>query len=311
MTSARAVTTTPQWLLESQVGLCSCGGNGLRRKTGFVEKTITGSTGLVRAVLRSDDIAASNGLMQSIDERIKLVSIVLVLVAVSFVRHTSVLLAAYAFTLVFAHLSQIPLRFFVKRVWLFIPIFTGIVVLPATLNVITDGRVVVPLGSVFGHRVGITSQGLQAATLIVTRVALSISLVVLLTLTTAWSRLLAALRSLFVPRIFIVILGMAYRYIFQLLDVTDEMYVARKARTVKADRASASGRRFVAATAGSLFGKSNELAQEVHQAMVARGWRGNARTLGSRRISMRDVLWFVGCVLVALVVLAVDRSLGG
>ena len=129
---------------------------------------------------------------------------------------------------------------------------TGIVVLPATLNVITDGPVVVPLGSVFGHRVGITIQGLHAAALIVTRVVLSISLVVPLTLTTAWSRLLAALRSLSVPRIFIVILATAYRYIFQLLDVTDEMYVARKARTVKADRDCASERRFVATTAGSL-----------------------------------------------------------
>ena len=41
-----------------------------------------------------------------------------------------------------------------------------------------------------------TSQGLTSAGLIVTRVAVSISLVVLLTLTTPWNRLLAALRAL-------------------------------------------------------------------------------------------------------------------
>ena len=45
-------------------------------------------------------------------------------------------------------------------------------------------------------RVGLTSQGLRAAGLIVMRVATSISLVVLLTLTTPWTRLLAALRAL-------------------------------------------------------------------------------------------------------------------
>ena len=45
----------------------------------------------------------------------------------------------YAGTLGLAAASRISVRFFVKRVWLFIPIFTGIVVLPATLNVVTAG----------------------------------------------------------------------------------------------------------------------------------------------------------------------------
>ncbi len=81
---------------------------------------------------------------------------------------------------------------FVKRVWLFIPIFTGIVVLPATFSFITHGHIVVPLGHWFGHRVGLTSQGLRSAALIVVRVATSISLVVLVALTTSWTSLLAA-----------------------------------------------------------------------------------------------------------------------
>ena len=41
--------------------------------------------------------------------------------------------------------SGLPLGFFIKRVWLFIPIFTGIVVLPATFSFITHGDIVVPL----------------------------------------------------------------------------------------------------------------------------------------------------------------------
>src|SRR5207237_8821336 len=101
----------------------------------------------------------------------------------------------YACTLVLAKASGLSLRFFIKRVWLFIPIFTGIVVLPATFSFVTHGHIVVPFGTWFGHRVGITSQGLTAASLIVTRVAVSISLVVLLTLPTPWNKLLAALRA--------------------------------------------------------------------------------------------------------------------
>jgi energy-coupling factor transporter transmembrane protein EcfT len=40
-----------------------------------------------------------------------------------------------------------------------------------------------------------------------------------------------ALRALGVPRIFILIIGMAYRYIFLLLVSVTDMYQARQART--------------------------------------------------------------------------------
>ena len=73
--------------------------------------------------------------------------------------------------------------------WLFIPIFTGIVVIPATFSFITHGHIVVTLWTWHGHAVGLTEQGLTAAGLIVMRVARSISLVVLLTLTTPWAKL--------------------------------------------------------------------------------------------------------------------------
>src|SRR6185369_14132180 len=103
--------------------------------------------------------------------------------------------------------------------------------------------------------------------------ATSISLVVLLTLTTPWVRLLAALCALGVPKMFVLIIGMAYRYLFLLLDSVDDMYTARKARTLSAAtggrRPTAEGRRFVAAGAGTLFGKAHQLSEEVHQAMTA------------------------------------------
>ena len=178
----------------------------------------------------AEDTAAHEGLLQRVDPRVKVVTLLGLLVAVSLVRSLPVLVVAYLATLVLAVLSRLPMRLFVRRVWLFIPIFTGIVVLPATLNVITAGHVVVPLGTWFGHELGITAEGLTSAAMIVTRVATSISLVVLLTLTTPWTRLLAALRALLVPRLFILVLGMAYRYLFHLLNSVLDMFTARRAR---------------------------------------------------------------------------------
>ena len=59
------------------------------------------------------------------------------------------------------------------------------------------------------------------------------------------------------------------------------MYTARKARTVGARRATSTrGRAFVAATGGALFGKAHALSEEVHMAMVSRGY--TRRRCGTR-----------------------------
>jgi len=253
-------------------------------------------------VLFGEDVARKPGLLQRLDPRVKVVSLLGLLVAAALVHHVPVLLGLYGLTLLLAAASQVSLRFFVKRVWLFIPIFTGIVVLPATLSFVTPGDTVASLGPL-----AVTSQGLTGAALIVTRVAVSISLVVLLTLTTSWPRLLAALRSLLVPRLFVLVIGMAYRYLFVLLGAVSDMYTARKARP--ASRSTREGRGFVSATAGALFGRAHALSEEVHQAMVARGFRGDARTLDAVRLRALDLAWAVGCAAVAVTTIWIDGGL--
>jgi energy-coupling factor transporter transmembrane protein EcfT len=135
--------------------------------------------------------------------------------------------------------------------------------------------------------------------------------VVLFTLTTPWNKMLAGLRALFVPKIFILIIGMAYRYIFLLLNAVTDMYTARKARAVGNPSGDVKeGQRFVTATAGALFGKAHVLSDEVHQAMVSRGYTGDAKTLQQPRVAVTDVVFAV-CVLVfAILALGGDRLLG-
>jgi energy-coupling factor transporter transmembrane protein EcfT len=109
---------------------------------------------------------------------------------------------------------------------------------------------------------------------------------------------------------FILVLGMCYRYIFHLLNTVTDMYTARKARTVSRDGDVQTGRAFVSATAGALFGKANALSEEVHMAMISRGYTGNVRTMRPRRVGPLDVAWGVLSVGLALAVIGGDRVLG-
>jgi cobalt/nickel transport system permease protein len=297
---------TPDWLLRPQAGLCPCGCIGKRRRESFVAKTIAGAGGVLQAALFSEDVARERGLLQRLDARVKALALVALLVGVGLVHNLELLVAAYLATIVLARASALGIGFFVRRVWLFIPIFTGVIVLPATLDLITPGEVVVPLP--FG--LGLTRQGLTAAALITVRVATSISLVLLVTLTTPWSRLLAAVRALGVPRLFVLVLGMAYRYLFVLLAAVQDMYVARRARAIAPERDHRGGRAFVGATAGALFGKAHVLADEVHQAMTSRGYRGDARTLDRFRVTAADVVALAAVAASVVLLVGGDRALG-
>jgi cobalt/nickel transport system permease protein len=311
--STRAGTVprlAPDWLLRSDVGLCPCGCVGKRRKGGFVAKTLRGTTDLLRRAVFSEDAASSPGVLQRVDARVKVMTLLGLVVVAAFLHTIPALVVLYLAAVALALASRLSLGFFIARVWLFVPVFTGIVVLPATLNLVTPGRVVVSLGTWFGTAVGLTAEGLESAGLVVTRVAVSISLVVLLTLTTPWQRLLAALRSLRVPTVVILVLSTAYRYLFHLLMSVEDMYTARRARTVGADTDLRSSRRFVAASAGALFGKAHALSEDVYLAMIARGFTGNVRTLTVPRGRRRDAVWCVGCAVVAVLVLWGDRVVG-
>ena len=103
------------------------------------------------------------------------------------------------------------------------------------------------------------------------------------------------LRALFVPSVFVLVLAMTYRYLFHLLNGVTDMYTARQARTVTRDTDVTKGRGFVAATGGALFGKAHALSEEVHQAMVSRGYTGSHRTLQHARVRAVDALWILAC----------------
>lgn len=302
--------TAPGWLLQPRRALAPCGCSGRRARGSFLGKTLAGAAEVLRQVMFTEEMAARPGLLQRLDPRAKIVSTVALLLAAALAHHVGTLAALYLGTLALAVASRVPFGFFVRRVWLFIPVFTGIVVLPAALSLVTPGEVVVPLWRWHGVPQGFTGPGLTAAALIVSRVAVSVSLVVLLTITTNWTKLLGSLRVLGVPRIFVLIIGMAYRYVFHLLISVEDMFLARRARTPGRPRHDARARAFVSASAGSLIGRAHQLSEEVHQAMTARGFRGDVKTLDEPRWRLADGLHLLAMLVVAALAVGGDRVLG-
>ena len=166
---------------------------------------------------------------------------------------------AFAVGLVAA--SRLGLARFAVRAWLFIPLFTAVVMLPVTLSVVSPGRAVLTLwshGAPFWPlpaTIAVTAPGLLAFLRLVARVTTVVSFSVLLTLTTPWAELLKALRAVGVPRGFVFVLAVAYRYVFTLVRIVQDMALARTSRLV-GRAAPGEDRRFLGAAVATAFGKS-------------------------------------------------------
>ncbi len=150
--------------------------------------------------------------------------------------------------------------------------------------------------------------GLTGAVLFIARVGVSVSLAVLLVLTTRWADLLKSLQALRVPQLFVLILAMAYRYIFLFLHLANGLFEARKSRMV-ARTSGGEQRRWISGTMGSLLNRSVKMSNDVYAAMAARGFNGSIRNLDAQR--MRPVDWaaLAGATTVAVAATLVGRGL--
>ncbi|HEY3341459.1 MAG TPA: cobalt ECF transporter T component CbiQ [Anaerolineae bacterium] len=253
----------------------------IRRRAGAVERTLAALSHAMDQALFAEELACRAGLLQTLDPRVKVVSLIALLLAAGLSRNLPVIAAIYLLVLILAWRSALPLGSFIARVWLLLPFFTGVIALPALFITPGPALLQLPLGIV------ITRTGAQTAAFLLMRVSTSVSLATLLVLTTRWNDVLKSLSVLRVPDAIILILGMTYRYIHLLLSITDDMFLSRKSRVV-GHQSGAAERRMLGASAGVLLEKSLQLSSEVYLAMQSRGFRGHSHSLKTFRMQTRD-----------------------
>jgi cobalt/nickel transport system permease protein len=242
---------------------------------GFFERSIGQfMEGLERANC-AESASTASGLLQQLSPQTKLLSILLLVCGVAGAHSLLPIAAVLALAICIALASHIHLSFLVRFVWLGVLGLSGLIAIPALF--LTPGSVIFRL-PVLGWQV--TEPGIHVTTLLLLRTETTATLLVLLVLSTPWMELLRSLRALGLPKVLVALVGMTYRYVFLLLELSLEMFESRRSRIVAPLR-GADRRRLVAATAGVLLGKSAAMSEEVYDAMQARGYRGEVYLLGA------------------------------
>lgn len=271
-----------------------------KKQRNIARRTLAGLVRLLTQVLTSDDLSTQHGLLQSIDARAKVLSLMGLVVIATLIHNPEALALCYVFCIALGLLSQVPIRK-LARVWLVVPIFSAGIMLPATLNVITEGNHLWTLwhftNDSFGpwrlpDTLAVTDAGLIIMTRFVMRTALCVSLAVLLTSTTRPALLFRGLKVFGVPRIFIMLLGMMQRYLAVLIKSAEEIHLAKISRSVTSTNLRQE-QAWVASGMGSLFRRTRAMGNAVYLAMLSRGYTGEVHLLDDPKWRTR-ALAFIG-----------------
>jgi cobalt/nickel transport system permease protein len=254
--------------------------HGKRRGT-FIQRTIDALHETMERSLYAEHTAEGRGFLQTLDPRVKVVSVLAIIVTAAAARHLDVVAVIAGLTLVLIVAGRIQLSA-LRPVWIGMFVFSGLIAAPAIF--LTPGP---SLATVPWLGWSVSAYGLRSAALLVMRSELSITYSVVLVMTTPWNHILKSFRVLGVPTLAVVIMGMTYRYIFLMLQTASDMFEARQARMV-GTLDDATSRRLASATVGVLLSKSFQLSNDVYLAMQSRGYRGDVYALDDFALKTTD-----------------------
>lgn len=225
--------------------------------------------------------------VHSLDARIKLVLVVAFILSAALapVGAWPVYVMLLALALAAETLTGLGLAFFLKRALLAVPFVLA--ALPVLFTVPGTPLLALPLG------LSISAAGVERFASIALKSWISVQMAVLLASTTPFPEILMAMRALRLPRLLVAIIGLMWRYLFVMVDEALRLMRARESRSGSPEDGRQDGgrqdggrkvggslpwrARVTGGMAGSLLLRSLERSDRIYNAMLSRGYDGEAR----------------------------------
>ena len=230
--------------------------------TGIVAQSVESITGALRAVFTAEQIAESDGFLQRRDPRVTLIAVAGFALAVMLSQRISVTVCFGLLTVILARLSVVPLIQLAKRSAV-VPLVSALIVLPQAI--IMSGDTLVSLAGVT-----VTIAGVEYIILFTLRVGVGVGLLSLIVLTTPFSDVIAAMRSLHVPVALVWVIAITYRYLFLFFDELQRLVLARNSRTTGRTRLRGAWQD-ASRMAGSFLLRTLNRGERVGRGIQARG----------------------------------------
>lgn len=229
-----------------------------------------------------DDLAHQDTSIHKLHPLIKLLTTVVFLITVVSFQKAEItrLVPFFFYPILIFTLAEIPVLPILKRVLLVTPFIISI----GIFNPWFDQHSVF----IFGNEI---SRGWLTFISLCLKGLLTVTVSILLIATTGMERLAGALRTLKVPKLFVLQLLLTYRYISVLIEEVGRML---RAYSLRAPGQKGIERNAWGPFAGQLILRTFDRAQRVYQAMNLRGFTGEYYTGATAKLSMIDFAYFAG-----------------
>jgi cobalt/nickel transport system permease protein len=273
-------------------------------KTSFLEKGIHHLAEVIKTGYVQWETASSDHFFQKIDARVKVLFLLFYVIIVSMKRDIPSEALIGAFVFVLALLSRLDIFNLYKRVFFFAFFFGFLIALPASLNLITRGKIILPLLHLsksyrfwfyqIPEEIGFTREGVYGVLMLTSRVSNSLALSFFVLSTTPFTEIIKALKVLKIPDSFLMIVTLSFKYVFIFAKTIEDMHLAKKSR-LAGKVSNAEARRWIAGRMAFLFKKSRQRCEEIFKAMLGRGFSNDIKIYGIKKLRAHD--WAAGAVL--------------
>ena len=232
--------------------------------------------------LRIDEYSNLDSPFHRWDARHKLIGLMALIFAFSFVRDLRMLLAMVVVTVIIYIISKLPVSFLLRR--LRYPSFFLLAVV-LTLPFLSGQTIIMSIGSL-----DLRQEGLLAALLIATRFLSILTIGLVLFSTPPFLTNIKAMRALGLPAVMADMALLAFRYLQEVGQDLQRMQTSMRLRGLRKRRLSIRGLRILAWLSGSILVRSYEQSEWVYKAMILRGYGHAPHPRGEFHTHSRDVI---------------------
>ena len=270
-----------------------------RAKLSFLDRTLMNAASAVKSIYLQAENATKENFIHRINPHVKLISLIYFEIMVSVANNLAAQLLTTVFILLLFIFARLKIFLVYRKIFLLAFIFGFLIFLPASLNVITPGKIFFNLMAFdkpshfwiynIPQNIGFTEEGIKLVSLLFLRVLNSVSFALLIVFTTPFPAFIKSFKVIGVPDTFLMIISLAYKYIFLLSRTIEETYFALKSRLISNIKNS-SIRKLVSGLIFFIFKRSMTNYENTYYAMVSRGYRGKIILHSQQHFTSGDIV---------------------
>jgi cobalt/nickel transport system permease protein len=253
-----------------------------------------------------DEHSHIDSALSRLDAKTKIISFFAFIFFIIFTAAGSILsFALYVLLLLtLIALSKIPISYIFKRCLVIVPF----ILMTAFFLPFWQQGETISLFHIGNFQVNVAAAGWVMFQSVIIKGILSVACLTLLTASTPFPQLLAALENMKFPKLIIMILSFMYRYIFLIEDEAMKMWRAMKSRRVGGSRWL--HLKAMANMIGVLFIRSFERGETVYLAMCSRGFDGTFKRAHNSGLKRNDLAFLFNIFLALVSIKLLDNFLG-